>query len=43
MRNSNTSVAIQDFAPRKEYDAANPPFPTQEAAKKYGAAIEAAK
>ncbi|MCE9582995.1 MAG: hypothetical protein K8T20_10915, partial [Planctomycetes bacterium] len=36
-------VAIKDFAPRKEYDTANPPFPTEEAAKKYGASPDISK
>ena len=31
------SVAIKDFAPRKEWDTENPPFPTADEAKKYGA------
>jgi hypothetical protein len=30
-------VEIKDFAPRKEYDEKNPPFPTADEAKKYGA------
>ncbi len=30
-------VDIKDYAPRKEYDEKNPPFPTEEGAKKYGA------
>lgn len=30
-------VSIKDFAPRKEYDEKNPPFPTADEAKKYGA------
>lgn len=30
-------VDVKDFAPRKEYDEKNPPFPTEEGAKKYGA------
>lgn len=36
-------VAIKDFAPRKEYDPANPPFPTVDEAKKYGASPELVK
>lgn len=36
-------VAIKDFAPRKEYDAANPPFPQVDEAKKYGASPDLVK
>ncbi len=32
------TVAIRDYAPRKEYDPENPPFPTVAAARGYGAA-----
>lgn len=37
------TVSIKDFAPRKEWDAASPPFPTNDAAKKYGASPDLVK
>lgn len=36
-------VAIKDFAPLKEYDEKNPPFPTNDEAKKYGASPDLVK
>ena len=36
-------VDINDYAPRQEYDGNNPPFPTVEEAKKYGASPDLVK
>lgn len=37
------TVKISDFAPKKEWDGANAPFPTNDAAKKYGASPDLVK
>jgi hypothetical protein len=37
------TVKIKDFAPKKEWDPANPPFPTNDEAKKYGASPDLVK
>lgn len=36
-------VSVKDFAPKREWDPANPPFPTEDEAKKYGASPDLVK